>query len=171
MITFAKGVTSGYIPLGGVVASQEIAAPYWAEPGGPTFRHGATYAGHTTACAAALEVIDIYEREQLIPRGRELEQPLAEALRPLADHPGVDEVRAGTGLMAAVALSAELRAGDAGFANAVVAGLRERGVISRLLADGSLQISPALVVTEEDFELLANAISETLDATVAAPAG
>ena len=80
MITFAKGVTSGYIPLGGVVASDEIAAPYWAEPGGPTFRHGATYAGHPTACAAALEVIDIYEREELIPRGRELEQPLYDAL-------------------------------------------------------------------------------------------
>ena len=69
MITFAKGVTSGYIPLGGVVVGEEVAAPYWAERGGPTFRHGATYAGHPVACAAALAVLDIYERESLIPRG------------------------------------------------------------------------------------------------------
>ena len=68
-------------------------------------------------------------------------------------------MRAGTGLMAAVQLSAELRAGDPGWANHVVAGLRERSVISRLLADGSLQISPARVATEADFDLLTDAIS------------
>ena len=58
-------------------------------------RHGATYAGHATCCAAALTVLDIYERENLIPRGRELEGPLRDALAPLADHPAVGEVRAG----------------------------------------------------------------------------
>jgi adenosylmethionine-8-amino-7-oxononanoate aminotransferase len=79
MITFAKGVTSGYIPLGGVVISDAIAAPYY-EPGGPMLRHGATYAGHPAACAAALAVLDIYEGEDLIARGRELEGPLADAL-------------------------------------------------------------------------------------------
>src|SRR4051795_5336242 len=101
MITFAKGVTSGYIPLGGVVVSQKVAAPYYA-PGGPMLRHGATYAGHPAACAAALAVLDIYEDEDLIARGRELEQPLADALAPLADHPAVTEVRAGLGFLAAV---------------------------------------------------------------------
>ena len=60
-------------------------------------RHGATYAGHPSCCAAALAVLDIYERENLIPRGRELERPLADALAPLADHPAVAEVRAGCG--------------------------------------------------------------------------
>src|SRR4051812_16364766 len=83
MITFAKGVTSGYVPLGGVVVSGQIAAPYYA-PGGPMFRHGATYAGHPAACAAALAVLDIYENEDLIGRGRELETPLADALAPIA---------------------------------------------------------------------------------------
>ena len=52
MITFAKGVTSGYLPLGGVVVSGEVAAPFFGEPGGPMLRHGATYAGHPTCCAA-----------------------------------------------------------------------------------------------------------------------
>ena len=102
MITFAKGVTSGYIPLGGVVVRDEVAAPYFAEPGGPMFRHGATYAGHPVACAAALAVIDIYEREDLIPRGRELEAPLYDALAQFASHPAVGEVRGGLGFLAAV---------------------------------------------------------------------
>ena len=166
LITCAKGISSGYVPLGAVVASERIAEPFF-KPGVGMWRHGYTYSGHATAAAVALANFDVLEREGLIPRGRELERPLAEALRPLAEHPGVDEVRAGTGLMAAVQLSAELRAGDPGWANHVVAGLRERSVISRLLADGSLQISPALVATEADFDLLTDAISGTLDATVA----
>src|SRR3954468_6973290 len=83
MITFAKGITSGYIPLGGLVASHTIAAPYYDEPGN-MLRHGATYAGHPAACAAALAVLDIYEAENLIPRGEALEQPLADALATLA---------------------------------------------------------------------------------------
>ena len=87
MITFAKGVTSGYIPLGGVVVSGKIAEPYYT-PGGPMFRHGATYAGHPAACAAALAVLDIYEAENLIPRGRELEGPLADGLAHSRRPPG-----------------------------------------------------------------------------------
>src|SRR3954470_11532201 len=57
MITFAKGITSGYIPLGGVVVSGEVAEPFFAGPGGPMLRHGATYEGHPSCCAAALAVI------------------------------------------------------------------------------------------------------------------
>jgi adenosylmethionine-8-amino-7-oxononanoate aminotransferase len=171
LVTCAKGISSGYVPLGAVVASERVWEPFF-KPGAGMWRHGYTYSGHATAAAVALANLDLLEREELIPRGRELEGPLADALRPLAEHPGVDEVRAGTGLMAAVALSAQLRGEDPAWANTVVVGLRERGVISRLLADGSLQISPALVATEADFELLANAITETLDTTVApAPAG
>ena len=94
MITFAKGVTSGYLPLGGVIVDGAIAAPFFDAPGSPMLRHGATYAGHPTCCAAALAVLDAYEAEDLIPRGRELEEPLRDALAPLADHPAVGEVRA-----------------------------------------------------------------------------
>ena len=100
MITFAKGVTSGYLPLGGVIAAGHVAAPFFAAPGPPVLRHGATYAGHPTCCAAALAVLDIYEAEDLIGRGQELEGPLQDALAPLAAHPAVGEVRAGTGLLA-----------------------------------------------------------------------
>ena len=70
MITFAKGVTSGYLPLGGVAVSGRVAAPFWDGDGAPIFRHGATYAAHATCCAAGLANLDILEREGLIPRGR-----------------------------------------------------------------------------------------------------
>ena len=107
MIVFAKGVTSGYLPLGGVMISERIAEPFWREPGGPIFRHGPTYAGHPTCCAAALANIALLERDGLLERGREQEQALLDALAPLAAHELVSEVRGGVGTMAAVELTAE----------------------------------------------------------------
>ena len=73
MMVFAKGVTSGYLPLGGVVAAERVAAPFWEDGSELIFRHGLTYAGHATVCAAALANLDILEREQLAgasPRAR-----------------------------------------------------------------------------------------------------
>ena len=107
MITFAKGVTSGYLPLGGVVISGTIAAPFWDEPNPPWFRHGPTYAGHPTCCAVALANLDIIEREGLLARGLELQDEIEAALRPFESHALVGEVRAGTGALGAVALSGE----------------------------------------------------------------
>ena len=75
-------------------------------------RHGATYAGHPTCCAAANAALDIYERDGLIERGRTLEGPLAEALAPLAGHPLVAEVRAGLGALAGIELTEEALAAD-----------------------------------------------------------
>jgi putrescine---pyruvate transaminase len=63
LVTFAKGVTSGYLPLGGVVVSGAVAEPFWSEPGRVTVRHGQTYAGHASVCAAALANIEILEPE------------------------------------------------------------------------------------------------------------
>jgi putrescine aminotransferase len=163
MITFAKGVTSGYLPLGGVIASNEVAAPFFLEPGGPMLRHGATYAGHPTCCAAGLATIEIYEREDVIPRGRTLEGPLRDALAPLAEHPAVGEVRSGTGLLAAVALSDEALASDAGVVAKLVAGAREAGVIVRPLL-GAVAISPPLVIEQEHIDEIASAVRSGLDA-------
>ena len=83
MITFAKGVTSGYLPLGGVVVAEHVAEPFWQAPGGPVLRHGATYAAHAACCAAALANIELLERDGLLTRGRELEGALHDALKPL----------------------------------------------------------------------------------------
>jgi putrescine---pyruvate transaminase len=156
LITFAKGVTSGYLPLGGVVVSGEVARPYFDEPGGPMLRHGATYAGHPTVCAASMAVLDIYERENIIPRGRELEGALAEALAPLASHPAVAEVRAGLGLLAAVQLQ------DPSGVATVAQGAREAGVLLRPLL-GALAVSPPLIVEREHLEEIAEGFRAGLD--------
>jgi adenosylmethionine-8-amino-7-oxononanoate aminotransferase len=156
LITFAKGVTSGYLPLGGVVVSGEVAAPFFEAPGGPMLRHGATYAGHPTVCAAALEVMDIYERENMLGRGRELELPLLEALKPLADHPAVTSVRGGCGLLAAVQLESHDDVAK------VAQGAREAGVLIRPLL-GAVAVSPPLIVEQEHLQQLADGISAGLD--------
>jgi putrescine aminotransferase len=162
LITFAKGVTSGYLPVGGVVVSGAVAAPFFDEPGGPMLRHGATYAGHATCCAAALTVLDIYEREGIIPRGRELEGPLADALSPLADHPAVAEVRAGLGLLAAVQLAPDVLESDPGAVAKVAQGAREAGVLLRPLL-GALAVSPPLIVEHEHLEQIADGFRAGLD--------
>jgi putrescine---pyruvate transaminase len=162
LITFAKGVTAGYLPLGGVIASGAVAAPFFEAPGGPMLRHGATYAGHPTCCAAALAVLDIYEREDLIPRGRELERPLADALAPLAEHPAVAEVRAGLGLLAAVQLAPEALEQDAGAVATVAAGAREAGVLLRPLL-GSLAVSPPLIIEQEHLDAIADGFRAGLE--------
>jgi len=158
MIVFAKGVTSGYLPLGGVMVSGELAEPFWGTEG-QTFRHGATYAGHATCCAAALANLELLEREGLIPRGRELEGVLADALKPLERHDQVTEVRAGVGLLAAVELAPEL-VGSGGVA-AVAASCREAGVIVRALARG-VAVSPPLIIEPGEIAL----IGEVLEGAV-----
>ena len=162
LITFAKGVTSGYLPLGGVIVSGAVAAPFFEGPGSPMLRHGATYAGHPTCCAAALTVLDIYERENLIPRARELERPLADALAPLADHPAVAEVRAGMGLLAAVQLSPAALEHEPAAVAKVSEGAREAGVLVRPLL-GSIAVSPPLVIEQEHLAQIADALRAGLD--------
>jgi putrescine---pyruvate transaminase len=168
LITFAKGVTSGYLPLGGVIASGDVAAPFFEGPGGPMLRHGATYADHPSCCAAALEVLDIYEREDLIPRGRELEGPLADALAPLADHPAVAEVRAGLGFLAAVQLAPAVLEQNSGAVARLAQGAREAGVLVRPLL-GAIAVSPPLTCDHEHIGLIADGIRSGLDRLDAKP--
>ncbi len=78
--TFAKGVTSGYVPLGGVIVGAARAGAVLGSPDAGVWRHGYTYSGHATATAAAHANLDIIEREGLLGRALELERELAEAL-------------------------------------------------------------------------------------------
>ncbi len=167
MITFAKGVTSGYLPLGGVVIADRVAAPFWGEPGGPMFRHGATYAGHATCCAAALANIELLERDDLLSRGRDNEQALFDALAPLVEHDAVAEVRGGVGTLAAVELTAEVLADDPGAVSKVAAGARAAGVLIRPLGRG-VAVSPPLTADETHFGMIAEGIAEGLKALTVA---
>ena len=139
LITFAKVVTSGYVPLGGVIASGRVKEPFWREPGHAIFRHGFTYSGHPTACAAGLANLAILERERLVERVCEMEPVLAEGIGRLAGTPGVAEVRSGLGLLAAVEIDPELRAADPGVVERIVVACREHGVLTRGMAGRALQ--------------------------------
>ncbi len=163
MVVLAKGITSGYLPLGGVLVGAEVAAPFWSEPGRAVFRHGATYAGHPTCCAAALANLDILEREGLIPRGRELEGELMDALRPLASHPAVGEIRGGLGLAAAVDLQPDLVSSSPGAMGRFTAAIREAGVLLRVQTSG-VAIGPPLIVEPAQLREIATAIRAGLDA-------
>lgn len=161
MILFAKGVTSGYLPLGGVIVSGEVAEPFWGGDG-CLFRHGATYAGHPTCCAAALANLDVLEADGLIGRGSELEGVLLDSLTPLAEHPGVAQVRGGTGLLAAVEFTPEFLAALPGGVPGFTQAVRDSGVLVRALGSG-VAVSPPLTVTDEHFGLISEAIAGTLD--------
>jgi adenosylmethionine-8-amino-7-oxononanoate aminotransferase len=165
LVTFAKGVTSGYLPLGGVVVSGRVAEAFWTEPGRVTVRHGQTYSGHAAVCAAALANIDILDRERLIPRGAELEDELLGALAPLAEHPLVGEVRGGTGALVGVAFDQDALASDLALPVRAYKAIRPHGVILRALGD-SLAVSPPLTITSDEIQLIRDAVGAGLDALV-----
>jgi putrescine---pyruvate transaminase len=161
MLCFAKGVTSGYLPLGGVVVGAKVAAPFWDE--GAWFRHGPTYAGHPTVCAAALANLDIIEREHLLDRGKELEDEIGSALRGLAGHPLVGEIRTGIGALGAVAFASEARAEAPDLPARTSAAARERGLLVRPLGDG-VAFSPPLVIAREEVDHVAEVLGDALEA-------
>ena len=163
LVTCAKGITSGYLPMGAVIAAPWVAEPFWQEGAG-LWRHGYTYAGHATVAAAGLANLDIMEREALPGRALALERELSEALATLAEHPLVEEVRAGTGVLAAVQLDTDAIAAEPGLPARAVAACREAGVLTRALATGALQVSPALVLDRAGMKELRTGIGAALDA-------
>ena len=166
MITFAKGVTSGYAPLGGVLVSDRIAEPFQ-EPTA-SFLHGITFAGHPVSCAVALANLDVLEREDLPGRVRALEGEFRVALEQLLDLPIVAEVR-GMGYFYGIELT---KAGDA-FDDDECEWLIRRFLSRRLLelglicraddrGDPVIQLSPPLVAGPEEFDLIVTVLRQAL---------
>ena len=165
IVTTAKGITSGYLPLGGCIVGPRVHEPFWSGRAG-VLRHGFTYSGHATACAVALANLDVLEQEKLVERVADLEPALAEALAPLAASPLVGEVRV-AGLLGGVQLDADVTAVSPDLAERVVALLRERGVLLRAIAGPTLQISPAFIIQQSEIRLLAETILDALNAAEA----
>ncbi|MFJ9556395.1 aspartate aminotransferase family protein [Nocardiopsis sp. NPDC101807] len=165
MVVFAKGVSSGYLPLGGIVVGGHVADPFYNGEGN-AFMHGTTYAGHPTACAAAMANLDILEREDLFTVSLEVERHLDVALQGLASHPLVAGVRSGVGVMGAVELTEEALSGRGITTAEVFAEARARGVIVRAIPT-SLLVSPPLVITWEQIDHLVSTLSAALDAVAA----
>jgi adenosylmethionine-8-amino-7-oxononanoate aminotransferase len=166
LMTCAKGISSGYVPLSAVVASGRVREPFWREET-PPFLHGGTYSGHPAACVAGLVNLGILEREGLVERARALEPVLRGLVEPLRGLPGVADVRS-VGLAAAVELDPAVIAKDPGLPFGVVLAARRRGVLGRALRGVALQISPPLVVTEEELATIVAALAASIEEVVGA---
>lgn len=160
LVTFAKTVTSGYIPLGGVLVGRRVAGPYWDELG-TTFRHGYTYSGHSAACAAALANLAIIEREGLVDGVAGLEPTLRTALLRLTSVPLVGEVRT-IGLMGAVALDPEAISRRPSVVEDVVGAALGYGVATRVLRGHAIHISPPFVITADEIDFMVGGLESAL---------
>jgi adenosylmethionine-8-amino-7-oxononanoate aminotransferase len=103
LVSFAKGVTSGYLPLGGVIASKRVHEAIESAPADRKFMHAATYSGHPVCCAVGLRNVEIIESEGLVERAAVLGRRLLTGLEALRDLPVVGDVR-GLGMMCGVEL-------------------------------------------------------------------
>ncbi|CAN5803096.1 aspartate aminotransferase family protein [soil metagenome] len=169
LMTFAKGVTSGYIPLGGVMVGKRV-AEVLIEQGGE-FNHGYTYSGHPVACAVGIANIKLIQRERLVENVHDDLGPyLAKHFAALAEHPLVGEVQT-CGLMAAVQLVKNKATGEA-FAPEVELGMVCRGhcfgngLIMRAVGDRMI-IAPPLVITRAQIDEMMALMRRCLDLTLA----
>lgn len=155
LITFAKGVTSGYVPLGGVLVGATVREPLEADPGF-WLRHGHTYSGHPTACAAGLEAMAITVREDLAERSKHVGARLADGLQSLLRDGILAEVR-GEGAVWGVAV-------NAGTDPLVVRErMLERGVISRAVGTDTLTFCPPLVITDDQIDQIVDTLAASVD--------
>ncbi len=157
MVVMAKGITSGYAPLGGLLIAPRVWEPFFDSPDAPIFRHGVTYSGHATACAVAQANLDVIERESLVAHVKELEPELVRAMEQVAKHPSVVEVRTGIGLLAGVNLVPDVSA------DLITRVCLQAGILLRALPDNTLQISPPFVVEAGALWRIAGAIASALD--------
>jgi len=161
LLCFAKGINSGAVPMGGVIAREGV---YNAFMQGPEHTielfHGYTYSAHPLACAAGLAALDLYRDEQLFERARRLEPGFADAAMTLKDLPGVLDVRT-VGISAGIDLAARPGAiGERGY-EAMERAFHDEDLLIRITGD-TLAIAPPLIVSEaqvaEIFEKTARVI-------------
>ncbi len=168
LIIFAKVVTSGYQPLGGVLVGPRVAEPFWAGPDpGPMFVHGYTYSGHAAACAAAMANLDIIEREGLVGRVASMEAAFDGAIRRLETAPLVGEIRT-VGFTAAVAVAPDRLTADPGIPARVVGAALRHGVATRVLRGHAIHISPAFTISPEEVDVMVDGLRAAFDDVAAA---
>lgn len=167
MLSLAKGISSGYVPLGACIISEDIyrALVDQAPPGTP-FPHGFTYNGHPVACVAALKNLDIMEQEDLITQAAEVGAYFQERLRACRDRPLVGDVR-GLGLIAGVELVRDQATKESfeprGRAGALVAQLAfARGLICRAIGD-TIAFAPPLCITRRQVDDVVEIFTAALD--------
>ncbi len=169
IMTIAKTLTSGYIPMGGSLVSDEIAQTIAAAG---DFNHGYTYSGHPVAAAVALENLRIIEEEGLVERVREDTGPyLAAKWKTLEDHPLVGEANS-VGLMGTLGLTPDKVKRTMFKSKEGAVGLRcrthcfENGLVMRCVGDRMI-IAPPLIITREEIDTLVERARKSLDQTYA----
>jgi adenosylmethionine-8-amino-7-oxononanoate aminotransferase len=162
IMSFAKGITSGYQPLGGIQVSDKIREVIYTAPPDQRWMHAFTYSGHATCCAVALKNIEILERENLASRSGTMGQKLLMGLTDLTDLDCVGNVR-GLGLMCAIEFVADKETKES--ANIAVDILREcqnRGLITRVKGE-SLLLAPPLVISNGEIDLLLEILRTSIE--------
>lgn len=163
IVSIAKGITSGYIPLGAVGVSDTIYTTM-IEPD-TMFMHGFTYSGHPVACAVALENIKLIQNERLPDNAGEIGGYLLARLEELLGHQNVGNVR-GKGLMMLVEVVKDKESKESftaadGIGGKLTAATRQRGIIVRA-SDTGIAISPPLILTREEADTIAAAIQDSV---------
>lgn len=166
IMAFAKGITSGYLPLGATAVSAPVFETFYANESQGPFRHGNTYSGHPTACAAALANLDILEREDLAGNAKRVGGRLLDGLKGFAKHEIVGFVDA-VGLLARVQLVRDRRtralfAPELGVANRIAQRSRELGVIFRALPGDALSFSPPLCLTASEADTIVSVVDQAI---------
>jgi putrescine---pyruvate transaminase len=169
IMQFAKGITSGYIPLGGIGVSDEIRDVINGVPPATRWMHAFTYSGHPTCCAVALKNIEILQNEMLINRAAEAGERLLSGLRRLLSHDGVGHVR-GQGLIAAVEVVADkntkqLHAPELGMSQRLTDALLARGLYTRVAFD-CICLAPPLVTTDDEIDRIVDIIEDAVAAVL-----
>jgi putrescine---pyruvate transaminase len=169
IIQFAKGITSGYIPLGGIGVSDRVREAIDSVPPAKRWMHAFTYSGHPTCCAVALKNIEIIERDGLVDRAAKSGARMLEKLRTLASLDGVGDVR-GLGMLAAVEVVADkatkqLFPAEVGMAQKLTDALLDRGLCTRVAMD-CICVAPPLITTDAQIDRLVSIIGDTVTAVV-----
>ena len=180
ILCFAKGVTSGYLPLGGIAVSKAIKEAMDSVKLEDRWMHGSTYSGHPTCCTVALKNIDIIECEGLRENAAEMGTRLHENLQAAFNgHPHVGDVRGGKGLLAAVELVEDRNTqqnfpGDRRVAPRIQAELVKRGVVTRTIRSAgahpamgdTVVFAPPLVITQTEIDRIVDATRDAVNAVL-----
>ncbi len=170
ILNFAKGVTSGYVPLGGIGINDKIAQAIDSVEASKRYMHAFTYSGHPTTCAVALANLAYMERNDLVAKAAETGAYLQRSLKQIENHPHVGETR-GLGMMAAVEL-VEDKAARRPFAESLNIGkkfqakMTDLGIWSRINGDRYF-IAPPLTTTRGEIDRIVEALDKALHTTFA----
>ena len=172
LVSFAKGVTSAYLPLGGVLVSRRVHAALQEAPADQKFMHAATYSGHPVCCAVGLRNVEIIEREGLVERAAVMGRRLLASLETLRDLPQVGDVR-GLGMMCGVELveSRDSKKPALGLGARVAREALSRGLLIRIRAGAadpaigdSICIAPPLMTPVETLDRIAEVLRAAISA-------